>query len=252
MAKIVRVLGLAAVWSFACWPYSTANAQTAGGCRTEIFEQAPFTICTYDGRVDSLFLALRDTHGKLLRSFTHLSDTLGQSRSTVVFAMNAGMFEKDGTPIGLFIEHGRTVIPPNDRNGDGNFYMKPNGVFSVDRQGTPRVQTLAAYLSQSTDPVWATQSGPMLLIDGALHPKISKDGPSKYVRNGVGITDDHTAIFAISETAISFGLLARLFRDRLHCHDALYLDGAISSIWVPTTGRRDDAYPLGPLVVVTH
>ena len=133
-------------------------------------------------------------------------------------------------------------------NGPGNFHLKPNGVFYVkgERAG---VADTARYLRQKIKPDFATQSGPMLVIDGKIHPKISTDGPSQKIRNGVGVRDDgRTAIFAISERPVTFGSFARLFKDTLGCANALFLDGSVSSLYAPGINRSDISRPLGPLV----
>jgi uncharacterized protein YigE (DUF2233 family) len=90
----------------------------------------------------------------------------------------------------------------------------------------------------------------MLVIDGNLHPRFQNDGPSRYIRNGVGVRDTHRAYFVISSGAVSFGRFARFFRDELGCTDALFFDGSVSSIWAPSLDRRDDAHAIGPMVVV--
>lgn len=99
-------------------------------------------------------------------------------------------------------------------------------------------------------PVEATQSGPMLVIGGKFHPRISADGPSRYRRNGVGVDGNGTAWFAISEEPVSFGKFAILFRDRLHCPDALYFDGAVSLLWVADANRLDLGAPIGPMILI--
>ena len=53
--------------------------------------------------------------------------------------------------------------------------------------------------------IGGTQSGPMLLIDGKLHPEITDDGPSRTRRNGVGVDRQGRAHFVISEGPVSFG-----------------------------------------------
>ncbi|WP_171524391.1 phosphodiester glycosidase family protein, partial [Acinetobacter baumannii] len=62
---------------------------------------------------------------------------------------------------------------------------------------------------------FATQSGPMLLIDGQLHPKLAENGTSLQIRNAVGVGLNGSAWFAISNAPVSFGRFARLFRDKL-------------------------------------
>ena len=169
----------------------------------------------------------------------------------IAFAMNAGMFDDRGQAIGLLVANGRQLHPLNRRSGPGNFHLMPNGVFYGDAEGWHLATTDAYSAAQPAGPIsFATQSGPMLVVDGELNAAFSPDGDSRYVRNGVGIDPHGAAWFAISEEPVSFGRFARLFRDRLHCRQALYFDGYVSSLWDPATGRRDDAHPLGPIVVV--
>ena len=92
----------------------------------------------------------------------------------------------------------------------------------------------------------------MLVIGGVLHPKIEASGTSEKIRNGVGVKDGHIVIFAISEEPVTFYEFATLFRDRLGCPDALYLDGSVSSLYAPAVGREDDLLPLGPIVGVVE
>jgi uncharacterized protein YigE (DUF2233 family) len=219
-------------------------------CEHRTFEGSSFTVCAFDSRTQDLRLLWTDPRGKALRSFGRLANALGSDGARVRFAMNAGMFEQDGSPVGLYVENRVERHPLNTREADGNFYLKPNGVFSLSAANTVRIDVSDSFLVRSDRPLFATQSGPMLVIDGKLHPKITDDGPSKNIRNGVGLRDAHTALFAISDDPVSFGKLARFFRDGLGCQDALYLDGKISSLWVPAEGRRIGGVNIGPMVVV--
>ncbi|HEX8534046.1 MAG TPA: phosphodiester glycosidase family protein [Allosphingosinicella sp.] len=179
-----------------------------------------------------------------------LEQSLGKEASRVRFAMNAGMYDEEGAPIGLFIEDGAERKSLNTRSGSGNFHLLPNGVFAVDAEGRLSVTTSSRFRKEVPSPRWATQSGPMLVIDGKLHPKFDANGPSQLVRNGVGVRDPRTAFFVISEEGVSFGRFARFFRDALGCKDALYLDGSVSSLWDPGAGRQDAFSELGPMIVV--
>lgn len=219
-------------------------------CVAYSFEGSGFTVCAFDSRQHELRLLWTDAKGAALRSFARAAEVLGHDAGRVRFAMNAGMFQDDGMPLGLYIEAGRERRPLNTRDAEGNFYLKPNGVFSLDGAGTVRIETADAFAARHGAALFATQSGPMLLIGGKLHPLIAADGPSQNIRNGVGVQDGHSAFFVISDGAVSFGRLARFFRDVLHCPDALYFDGSISSAWIPAQSRKDGAVPLGPMVVV--
>ena len=181
------------------------------------------------------------------RSFESLQAKLGRRSANVAFAMNAGMFDETGKPIGLMIEDGREVHRIN-RKGGGNFHLMPNGVFLVRKDGRSEVVASADF-SPSPDIAYASQSGPMLLIDGKLHPKFDADGTSRYIRNGVGIGRDGMPVFVISEGAVSFGKIARFLRDRHSVRNALFFDGSISSLWDPANGRMDSFNEFGPIVV---
>lgn len=216
-------------------------------CNAESFEDSRFTVCSVaDGRVN---LRLADGRGVPYRSFAALEAALGPRARDVAFAMNAGMFDEQGQPIGLFVEDGRQLHRINLRKGGGNFHLLPNGVFLVRKSGKTEIVRSSDY-RPSPDIRFATQSGPMLVIDGKVHPKLDPDGESRNIRNGVGIKANGNPVFVISEESVSFGKFARFFRDALGVRNALYFDGNVSSLWDPVNGRRDTHNELGPLVVV--
>ncbi len=206
-------------------------------------------MCAYDARANEIELAL-DEAGTPLRSFARLESHLGPRARRLRFAMNAGMYDDRGMPIGLFVEAGRERRPLNLRDGPGNFHMKPNGVFAAGADGTLAILPSEEWASKHRRPRWATQSGPMLVVHGAIHPMIRTNGESLHVRNGVGLVDARHAWFAISDEPVSFGRFARLFRDELGCREALYFDGAVSSLWSPASGRRDSSHRIGPMIAV--
>ena len=106
-----------------------------------------------------------------------------------------------------------------------------------------------AYAADENDCTSATQSGPMLVIDGDLHPRFIPDSDSRYIRNGVGTSEDGSrAVFAISRRAVNFYDFARFFRDGLGLPDALYFDGNVSRLHAPALGRSDFGRPMGPIV----
>lgn len=222
----------------------------AENCVAVVFETDHFSTCTLDDSRQTVALAWKSASGEAFRSFSALEHS--GAASDVAFAMNAGMFDDQGSPIGLYVENGRQLSAINLGTGAGNFYMQPNGVFWVDRFGHAQVSETAAYLRAAQSPLFATQSGPMLVIDGSLHPAFAGDGQSRYIRNGVGAACTGGVVFVITEQEVSFGKIARFFRDELQCRNALYLDGAVSSLWLPSSGRVDARAPLGPLVIVQN
>lgn len=241
--------GAAAVAAFALWLWWRA---ADAPCETRSFEGDAFTVCAFEPARHELALLWSDVQGQALGGFAALSERGSIDAKRVLFAMNAGMFDPSGAPVGLFVANGAETHPINTAAGEGNFYLLPNGVFLVDAQRKVHVEATDRYVSRGGGPaVWATQSGPMLVIDGQLHPAFQPDGESRHVRNGVGVASPERAFFVISEVPVSFGKLARFFRDVLKCDNALYLDGAVSSLWEPATFRRDDEHRLGPMAVVS-
>ncbi len=235
---------LIALLVLAASPGRAAPAE-AGPCRAVQAEGEAFTICTIDLRRERLRLFWLAPEGAPYASLGTLAEKQGPRLS---FAMNAGMYDKAQAPVGLYVEDGRELQRLSTADGPGNFHLKPNGVFFVKGERAGVLDT-AHYQRARVRPDFATQSGPMLVIDGQIHPKISSDGPSQKIRNGVGVRDDgRTAVFAISERPVSFGAFARLFRDDLGCRNALFLDGSVSSLYAPNLGRSDLSRPLGPLV----
>jgi len=225
---------------------AAAERAAEGPCRQLLFDDSRFTVCDPGkGRIELVAAARGEPP---IRDFAALEAKLGDRAATVAFAMNAGMFGEDGRPIGLAIVDGREVRAINRRKGGGNFHLMPNGVFQTRRDGRAEIVTSDKWQAAS-DIRLATQSGPMLVISGKLHPAFDRDGSSRHIRNGVGISANGRALFAISETPVSLGKFARFFRDRLKCRDALFFDGAVSALWDPVNHRRDVIVPLGPMIV---
>src|SRR5207342_1360169 len=145
---------------------------------------------------------------------------------------------------------GRELVHANTRSGKGNFHMKPNGIFYISA-GNAAIAETRAFLKQRPQVDLATQSGPMLVMDGRLHPRFNRASTSLKLRTGVGIRADGKIIFAISQEAVSFDSFARLFRDGQKCPNALFLDGGIaSSVFAPTLNRSGNVLPLGPILAV--
>ena len=136
--------------------------------------------------------------------------------------------------------------------GPGNFGLLPNGVFCI-RKGRADVFETFDYLDQAPNCQFATQSGPMLVIDGELHPRFLPDSTSLYVRNGVGTSADGTrTVFAISDDYVTFHEFGSLFRDVLETPNALFLDGNISRMYERASNRSDIGFSLGPIVGVVE
>jgi uncharacterized protein YigE (DUF2233 family) len=230
---------------------ASARAQESGPCNAISEAGQRYTICTFDVRRARLRLFLAGTDGKPYSNFAAIAEALKSRGDSLTFAMNAGMFGTDYRPVGLYVEGGRQLKPANTRAGSGNFHLKPNGIFYFDARHAGIMET-SRYLETHLHPEYATQSGPMLVIDGALHPKIEVSGTSQKIRNGVGVREGHIVVFAISDDPVTFYQFATLFRDRLNCPNALFLDGSVSSLYAPSVGRDDALLPLGPIIGVVN
>jgi uncharacterized protein YigE (DUF2233 family) len=163
--------------------------------------------------------------------------------------MNAGMYHADYRPVGLLVIDGVELQPIVTGASRDNFGMLPNGVFCTGGARPFQVIESRAFADARPDCRLATQSGPMLVIDGDLHPRFLVDSDSRHVRNGVGVSPDgQTAWFAISDRAVTFHEFGRLFRDGLGVRDALYFDGSISRLYAPGVNRADFGRSLGPII----
>ena len=218
-------------------------------CRTLAHEGGDYTVCEVDLRRHGVKLFWKDPDGQPYRYLSSLPRSLGK-HGQLRFAMNGGMYHPDGSPVGLYVENGRELVRPNTYAGPGNFHMRPNGIFYGSGQ-TAGVMETRAFLRQKPQVEFATQSGPMLALDGRLHPRFAPTGGSRKYRVGVGSRDASTLVVAVSETEVSFGEFARLFRDRMGCRDALFLDGgSATSFYSPELGRDRTLLPLGPMLGV--
>jgi uncharacterized protein YigE (DUF2233 family) len=89
----------------------------------------------------------------------------------------------------------------------------------------------------------------MLVIDGKLHPRFIRYGASRKRRGGVGARDNHTVVFAVSDSEVSFQEFGRLFRDDLKCRNALFLDGgSVPSLYVPAMKAGANFLRIGPMI----
>ncbi|OJU99920.1 MAG: hypothetical protein BGO06_07240 [Shinella sp. 65-6] len=210
---------------------------------------ARYTVCTFDPAKDTIKLYGAQTLGMGGATYDGLNTHLLRNGQHMSFAMNGGMYHPDYGPVGLLVEQGRQTGALNQGDAFGNFFMKPNGVFFVG-DGTAGVMETEAYAKAGLSPREATQSGPMLGIDGQIHPRFLPDATSLQIRNGVGILPDGRVAFAISKDRVRFHDFATLFRDRLQCRNALFLDGSISSLYSPEVRRHDRRAIMGTIIAV--
>jgi uncharacterized protein YigE (DUF2233 family) len=230
--------------------FASSADDAAAACRKVMHLTQAYAVCSFDPAASDIRVYHRGRDGLPYAGFENLARDLRQEGQYLEFAMNGGMYEADLTSVGLLVINGVERKPIDREKGWGNFYLKPNGVFFLRGDGAGVMET-EAYVAAATKPDFATQSGPMLVIDGALHPAFLPQSDSLQIRNGVGVAQDGKAVFAISLEPVRFHDFATLFRDRLGCANALFLDGSISSLFAPTLNRYDNTHPMGPIIAVT-
>ena len=228
-----------------------AQVEAVQPCKTLTHRDLPFTVCTFPATAD-IRLFHSDALGEPFKQFDTLSREIAEQNGTLVFAMNGGMYHEDRSPVGYYRDTYGDRASVNLNDGPGNFHLKPNGVFWLDKERAG-VSESGAYVETALDPRYATQSGPMLVIEGEVHPEINPDGVSRKRRNGVGVSaDGRTVHFAISDSAVTFYDFASLFRDVLETPNALFLDGQVSRLYAPGIDRNEIGADLGPIVGVVE
>lgn len=214
-------------------------------CAEESVEGASYVVCAIDPATADLRLFWKNEDGQPYRRFSSLAEAIGAEGRALAFAVNAGMYQSDFSPVGLHIEHGEELHPADTTVMDGpprqipNFYKRPNGVFFLDHTGAGILPT-DRFVEAAPEVAFATQSGPMLVIENELHPALIPGSTDRTRRSGVGVCEGGQVRFAISNGNVNFYDFALLFRDRLHCPNALFLDGGRGvGLYLPESGRND-------------
>jgi uncharacterized protein YigE (DUF2233 family) len=238
----------------------SASAVAADPCRSETFEAASYTVCSFALPATDMRIVWKDEAGRTFTAFSTLAATLAAKGETLAFAMNSGMYEDDFSAVGLLIIDGKELAPANtktlspDIRPVPNFYKKPNGIFYLG-DGKAGVLETARYIAEKPPATYATQSGPLLVIGGEINSIFIPNSSDRKPRNGVGVSSPTEIHFAISDGAVNFHDFARFFRDRLGCADALFLDGGSApALYAPALHRDDPPGHggFGPIIAVVE
>jgi uncharacterized protein YigE (DUF2233 family) len=247
---MLLMVGSVSLWPLDLW------ADEKNRCAGQSFEGIKLTVCSFDPKTSELRLFWKNRNGQPFKTFARLAEEVASNGKRLTFAINGGMYSETYEPVGLYVEDGRELQPANTKTVSGspgsipNFYKKPNGVFFLADDGAG-IMTTEAYIARSKDVEFATQSGPMLVVQNKLHPAFILGSTDKTRRSGVGISSDGIIYFAISDDEINFHGFARFFRDQLKCPDALFLDGGRGAgVYIPTIGRNDWSWHggFGPMI----
>jgi len=194
-------------------------------------------------------LYYKDDKQKRFGSIHNLKTFIEQKHLKLELAMNGGMYKKDGSPQGLYIENGKLLSPTDTvTNAHGNFYLQPNGIFYITNTNKAGISTTKNFKNSNVN--YATQSGPMLLTDGKVHSAFKEGSANLQIRNGVGILPNGNAIFAISSEPVNFYDFALYFKN-LGCKNALYLDGLVSRAYMPSEKWLQRDGDFGVIIAVT-
>ena len=230
------------------------------------FKDNTFDIAWFDPYYNDFEILWRDPYNnKQFASFENLQDFFAKEGSNIKLLMNAGIYNKDGSPTGLLVQNGNVTVPLNtETKAPGNFFLQPNGVFCLTRKKQPYIIKTQSFERFANDPEysavqWATQSGPILLSEliwpkkPNINPLFNQNSANKHIRNGVGITYNGKAVFVISNRPVNLYTFAAFFKF-IGCTDALYLDGVISQAYIPYIGRTKTKSDVdfGPIIAITE
>lgn len=210
-----------------CRPYAAEGIEV----RCLIVKQVRYSVIHVDLKAAFVKMLWRNPVGV---PYGSLSEAYRQFGDDLLAVTNAGIYAENNTPLGLHIEGGKTLHPLNSDNGEGNFYWKPNGVFYVADDGA-RIKESERFnsLDKRANITEATQSGPLLVIEGEVNHNLKPDSRSLYVRNGIGVKSADDVFILVSEDEVSLYDFASVFASQLHCPNALYLDGCVSQLYLP-------------------
>jgi uncharacterized protein YigE (DUF2233 family) len=191
---------------------------------------------------------------QILGSLGNLVNFAQQQGDSVLYACNGGMYMQNQSPLGLFIHKGKVLQKINERSGTGNFYLKPKGIFYVLKNGKYGIADFETKnpIKAITNTIdYATQSGPMLVTNGAINPLFVPNSANVNIRNGVGILPNGQAIFAMCTTPLNFYDFANYFKTK-GCKQALYLDGFVSRTYCPSQDYKQLDGDFGVMIGVVQ
>lgn len=218
-------------------------------CKEERQINRDFVVYPVNTKNEKVEFFWKNNQNQPFRNIQNLKKYVDTKNQDLKFAMNGGMFIENNIPKGLYIENYKTLHPIDTLSGEGNFYLKPNGIFYMTRSNESAIISTENFKTDS-DIRFATQSGPMLIINGKINPIFQKNSGNLNIRNGVGILKNGNPVFVMSKKKINFYHFASFFKS-LGCKEALYLDGFVSRAYFPEENWIQEDGDFGVMIGIT-
>ncbi|HEU0012525.1 MAG TPA: phosphodiester glycosidase family protein [Longimicrobium sp.] len=204
-------------------PDARPGRQPEPAVRVVAYGGAEYYVVHADLRRHRVRLHWKDRAGRPYGSPSALARALAAEGERVVAVTNGAIFSREMAPLGLHVERGAALVPLNRGAGTGNFFRPaPNAVFAVLRDGTARIVRRDAAVPLAARMVEGAQSGPRLVERGRTRHRF---GDRRMHRTGIGVCSPTDVYLVVTRTGASLNELARLYRERLGCADAMFLDG---------------------------
>jgi uncharacterized protein YigE (DUF2233 family) len=216
--------------------------------KKQLNQNPHFVEFTVNPKKQQIKMFWKDEKQKNFVSISNLKSWLNSNKTELVFACNGGMYHKGYAPVGLFIENKITKTNIDTTTQTGNFYLKPNGIFYITNDNIAGVCQTEKFKNKNIK--YATQSGPMLVIDGAIHPSFKEGSANVNIRNGVGILPNNSVVFVMSKKEINLFDFAKYFKD-LGCKNALFFDAFVSRTYLPSQNWNQTDGDFGVIVAIT-
>ena len=194
------------------------NAEEKGVVYGKKIEDRGFTVYKPDLNKEIIKMYWKDENNK---AYSELSKFIQENTGNKInFATNGGIYSEEYEPNGLYIENHKIISKINLADGEGNFYMQPNGVFYI-QNNQPKISESKAF-EYNENISYATQSGPLLIENGVINKKIGKNSESFKIRSAVGIDRENKVFFLMSSEKINFYDFSKYALDKLNCKDLLF------------------------------
>lgn len=219
-------------------------------CNEKIEAEKDYVIYEANPQTEAIKFYWKNDKEEIIKSINNLKKYVGSKNENLRFAMNGGMFERNNIPKGLYIENYKILNKIDTSSGKGNFYLPPNGIFFLTKNNDADIVETQNF-KYNTNIKYATQSGPMLVINGKINPIFQEQSQNLNIRNGIGILENGKLVFAMSKKEVNFYHFASLFKN-LGCKKALFLDGFVSRTYLPEKNWTQEDGDFGVMIGIIN